>query len=317
MTPKVSVIIPNYNHGRYLRQRIDSVLHQTYKNFEIIILDDCSSDTSREVISEYTGNPFVREVVFNENNSGTPFKQWQRGIGLAQGEWIWLAESDDYADERFLEILISALDNRNNVGLLYCDSRIVTDSVVSHETFATIKNKKFNTNRWSENYVNNGMHEIENYLLPGGTINNTSAVLFNTKIVREVNPFDIPLRYIGDKYTFVKVLAHSDVVYVKEGLNYFRDPFNVKQIDQWMYYYYEQFLVFDWAYRNLRITNKKKFYDGFYSNTRSSLFRYWDKAKFTLYKKLFRINHQLLMKSIYHNFLQSVRGVLGRSNRKI
>lgn len=308
--PKVSVIIPNYNHGRYLRQRIDSVLHQTYKNFEIIILDDCSSDNSREVINQYAGNPLIKEIVFNEMNSGTPFKQWQRGIELAHGEWIWFAESDDYADGRFLEVLISALQDQPNVGLLYCDSKIVSDNVVSHETFATIKNKKFNTNRWSENYINNGLNEIENYLLPGGTINNASAVLFNKKILIDVNPFDIPLRYIGDKYAFVKVLAHTDVVYVKESLNYFCDPFNVKHIDKLEYYFYEQFLVFDWAYRNLQITGWKKFYDGFYSNTRNSLFRNWNKSKVILYKKLFQLNYQLFLKNIFYNFWQSLGNFL-------
>ena len=315
--PKISVIIPNYNHGRYLRQRIESVLHQTYPNFEVIILDDFSSDNSREIIEDYVRNPLVKEVIFNDKNSGNPFWQWKRGIDLSSGEWIWLAESDDYADQRFLQMLIDALQGRTNIGLLYCDSKIVTDDTVSLETFATIKNKKVGTRRWSENYSNHGVAEIEDYLLPGGTINNTSAVLFNKKVLMEANPFDMDLRYIGDKYAFTKVLAKSDVVYVKESLNYYRDPFNTKHADRFIFYFYEQFLVFDWVSKNLKMTNRAKFLKGFYANTSNSLFRDWNTVKLSLYRKLFILNPNLLYKSIVYNFSQSIRSAMGRTNQSL
>src|SRR6267378_5588953 len=84
--PSVSVIVPNYNHARYLRQRIESVLGQTYKDIEVILLDDCSTDESRAIISEYSADPRVK-VVLNEVNSGSTFKQWKKGMGLAHGEY--------------------------------------------------------------------------------------------------------------------------------------------------------------------------------------------------------------------------------------
>src|SRR5215472_4105163 len=107
--PKVSVIIPNYNHARYLQQRIDTVLGQTFQDFEVILLDDCSTDESRSIISEYAKDPRVR-TEFNEVNSGSTFKQWNKGVRLARGEYVWIAESDDYADKRFLEKLVYRLD---------------------------------------------------------------------------------------------------------------------------------------------------------------------------------------------------------------
>ena len=82
MFPLVSVIIPNYNHAQYLEQRLDSVFNQTYQNFEVIFLDDCSTDNSLEVIEKYKGNPHLSRIVVNETNSGSPFKQWDKGIGL-------------------------------------------------------------------------------------------------------------------------------------------------------------------------------------------------------------------------------------------
>ena len=68
MKPLISVIIPNFNHAPYLKQRIDSVLSQTYDNLEVILLDDCSRDNSGEILSSYKNNHKVKKIIINENN---------------------------------------------------------------------------------------------------------------------------------------------------------------------------------------------------------------------------------------------------------
>lgn len=118
--PLVSVIIPNYNHARYLDQRIQTVLGQTYQNFEVIILDDCSTDNSLEVIEKYRSDPRIVDVIVNEKNSGNTFLQWNKGIYLAKGELIWIAESDDYCKLNMLEELVSAFILKPNTILSYC-----------------------------------------------------------------------------------------------------------------------------------------------------------------------------------------------------
>src|SRR5215469_3050279 len=100
--PSISVIVPNYNHARFLPMRIDSILRQAFQDFELILLDDCSTDESRVILSSYANNPRVR-IEFNQTNSGTPFKQWNKGVRMARGKYVWIAESDDYADAHFLE----------------------------------------------------------------------------------------------------------------------------------------------------------------------------------------------------------------------
>ena len=92
--PTVSVIVPNYNHAPYLRQRIESILDQSHQDFELILLDDCSTDGSRDIMESYRGDPRVSHIVYNEANSGSTFRQWDKGIELAQGECVWVAESD-------------------------------------------------------------------------------------------------------------------------------------------------------------------------------------------------------------------------------
>ena len=302
MEVKVSVVVPNYNHALYLRQRIDSILNQTFQDLEVILLDDASTDGSQAMIEAYRQHPRVTHVQMNTVNTGSPFKQWQKGIDLARGEWIWIAETDDYADETLLEKMLSAVNGRPDIGLVYCDSHVVQDNQVQPQTFISIKNKEYHTTRWSGNYVNSGSDEIENYLLGGGTINNTSAVLFNSKMLREADPFDMPFRYIGDKYVFVKVLARSRVAYIAESLNYYRNPFNSKHHDKTIFFFDEHFRIFDWVYRNLSISHKK-FLEAFDKNTRSSVYRNWNRTKVGIYRDLFFINPTLFARCFFRNLV--------------
>nr|WP_255428337.1 glycosyltransferase [Ramlibacter cellulosilyticus] len=110
--PRVSVIVPNYNHAPYLRRRLDSIYAQTYGNVEVILLDDCSSDDSREILLDYArrhaGNT---RTCFNEVNSGGVFHQWARALELATGELVWIAESDDYCEPNFLAELVRYFRN--------------------------------------------------------------------------------------------------------------------------------------------------------------------------------------------------------------
>src|SRR2546430_11315204 len=119
--PAVSVIVPNYNHARFLRRRIDTVLGQTFLDFELILLDDCSTDNSRDILTAYADDSRVR-IEFNAKNSGSTFKQWNKGVRLAKGKYVWIAESDDYADEQLLERLVGVLEEEPEVTFAYCRS---------------------------------------------------------------------------------------------------------------------------------------------------------------------------------------------------
>lgn len=116
----VSIIVPNYNHALYLEERIQSILNQTYQDYELILLDDCSSDDSRFVLEQYRNHPKVSSILYNEQNSGSPFTQWQKGIEMAKGDWIWIAESDDIAEVTFLEEMLFAVRKYPSVGMAYC-----------------------------------------------------------------------------------------------------------------------------------------------------------------------------------------------------
>ncbi len=104
---KVSVVFPNFNHSKFLNERINSVLCQTIKPSEIIFLDDCSTDDSIQVAREILSKSGIEyQIIENETNSGCVFKQWIKGIELCSHELIWIAETDDFVDSEFLENLI-------------------------------------------------------------------------------------------------------------------------------------------------------------------------------------------------------------------
>ena len=92
--PKVSVVVPNYNHGRFLDRRLGSILNQTFQDFERIFLDDASTDNSKEVFGHYNDDPRIRSS-FNSANGGSTFVQRNRGIEMARSEYIWTTEADD------------------------------------------------------------------------------------------------------------------------------------------------------------------------------------------------------------------------------
>ena len=122
---KVSVIVPNYNHAPYLRQRIESILNQSFQDFELILMDDNSTDGSREIIEAYRDNPHVSQIVYNDHNSGSAFRQWKKGIDLAHGEWIWIAESDDVAEPEYLQTMLAEATAHPRCGLLFSHPRYV------------------------------------------------------------------------------------------------------------------------------------------------------------------------------------------------
>jgi glycosyltransferase involved in cell wall biosynthesis len=218
--PKVSVVIPSYNHARFLRRRVDSVLQQTYQDFELILLDDCSVDNSREILSAYTGDPRAR-IEFNAANSGSTFKQWNKGVRLARGEYVWIAESDDYSDTRFLERLVGVLDAEPEAAYAYCRSwRVSTEDKV--EGFGDSYIDALQKSRWTDDYVADGHEECRKYFLRYNIVPNASAVVLRRAIYEQVGGADESYRLNGDWKLWSTMALTGKVAYLSEPLNYFR-----------------------------------------------------------------------------------------------
>ncbi|WP_052694924.1 glycosyltransferase family 2 protein [Hymenobacter sp. AT01-02] len=223
--PKVTVIIPNYNHALYLPKRIDSVLGQTERDIEVILLDDCSPDNSREIIAHYAAQDKRIKVVLNEQNSGSTFRQWNKGCALATGEYIWIAESDDYADPRLLETLVARLEADPQVGIAYCMSISVDEKsqpVGNHYAYY----EEVDAQRWAHDFTMPGIELVQRYMPFRCIIPNASAVVVRRSVIEQTGPADETMRLSGDWAYWSKILASSKVAFVAEPLNYFRQHTN-------------------------------------------------------------------------------------------
>lgn len=126
-TASVSAIVPNYNYERYIGSRLRSVFDQTYPLREVIVLDDASPDESVleiQRVAEAAGRNITLHV--NETNTGSPFRQWLRGVEMAKGDYVWIAEADDLADPELVARLIEQMQAAGST-LGFCDSRQIDE----------------------------------------------------------------------------------------------------------------------------------------------------------------------------------------------
>ncbi len=223
---KVSVIVPNYRHASYLPERIESILNQHYEDFELILLDDCSSDNSREVLERYRNHPKVSHIVFNETNSGSTFLQWDKGFSLAQGEYIWIAESDDYADPDFLEKCMEQFEAHPSCVLVYTESRIVDSRSMPHpKIFKQAKHSKNACDIWQ------GREFVLQNMVRCNTIYNASMVVFRKSAIplhRNYTRF----RLNGDWLFWIEICLQGDVAHINLKLNAFRQHEEKVSVEQ-------------------------------------------------------------------------------------
>ena len=220
--PKVSIIVPNYNYARYLDGRIQSILKQTYQDFEIIILDDRSTDNSREIIEKYRNHPKVTNVDINSDNSGSPFMQWKKGIEMARGEYIWIAEADDMALPVFLEKTVAALDASPNAVLAFSGSEII-DQNGSSTGADWDKWRKYPDKSKGGWTLFDGKEYIVHNLYWKCYVYNASMALFRRSAYSpDTIEESIAMRNAGDWMFWTKLTAKGDIIEIYEKLNLFR-----------------------------------------------------------------------------------------------
>ena len=218
--PNVSILVPNYDYARFLEQRLGSIERQTYRDFEVILLDDASTDDSVQILKRFAREHHC-QLVCNEHNSGNAFKQWNKGLNLATGQYVWIAEADDYADERFLETLVGRLEQNPECGLAYCNSSAVD---ASGHIIDLVRPTMYDVDltRWQRDFVGSGREECIRYLIRENTIQNASAVVFKRGLCDVVGGADESLQLASDWKFWASMLCVSDLAFVAAPLNYFR-----------------------------------------------------------------------------------------------
>ena len=221
-SPRISVIVPNYNYGHHLELRLRTILDQTLAPEEIIILDDASTDYSLSIIEAVAATAKIPiRLVRNEENTGNPFVQWARGLEMARGDLVWIAEADDYCEPVLLERLARELIDEKVV-MAWSDSIIVDDERGSHGFQYKTYHADMHDNRWHTTFTTNGKHLNEEILLHNNVVPNASAVLFRRAAVPQNLEMIQKYKFSGDWWFWIELAETGDVTYVAEPLNYHR-----------------------------------------------------------------------------------------------
>jgi glycosyltransferase involved in cell wall biosynthesis len=224
-TPKVSVIVPNFNHSEYLEERLNSIYEQTYQNFEVILLDDCSTDNSPSILKKYAEKHADRtRCYFNEVNSGSPFAQWEKGISLAEGDLIWIAESDDFCEKNFLEKLVPLFCN-DSILLSYAHPIFVNEKGKQHIFAFERYVGQIDLQKWRTSYIETAHNEVNAALGLLNTIPNVSGALFR-KLDHHFFLFGDPqwkkMRVCGDWLFYLHLIRGGAIAYNRDTHNYYR-----------------------------------------------------------------------------------------------
>jgi glycosyltransferase involved in cell wall biosynthesis len=221
--PRITVVVPNYNYATYIEGRLKSICAQTVPVYELIVLDDVSSDDSVSRIRAFLADCRIpSSLVANKKNSGSVFRQWLRGVELARGDFVWIAEADDLADPDFLAEVMPGFA-RSDVVMSYCQSRQMdgAGNILCEHYLDYVAD--IDAQRWKEPYVAEGREEIAKALYLKNTIPNVSGVMFRRDALlttlRAHQQEILSYRNAGDWVTYVRLLETGSVAFSPRSLN--------------------------------------------------------------------------------------------------
>lgn len=138
---KVSIIIPVYNKGKYVEEAVTSALNQTYKDIELVIIDDCSTDNGYEILKELADKYKKIILLKNEENKGVIYCR-NTAIEASTGEYILPLDADDVIEPTYVEKAVEVLNKRPDIGIIYCQYKLIGT-----------KNETFKIPEFNEDYL--------------------------------------------------------------------------------------------------------------------------------------------------------------------
>ncbi len=211
--PKVSICIPTYNYAFYIASAIESVIAQTYANFELIIIDDCSSDNTGEIVMRYADLDKRIKFYKNDRNLGM-VENWNRCLERATGDFLKVMGADDLLEPSCIEKSVNVLIESPHVSLVSC-ARLLIDKD-GHPIRASAYSHKFQ--------IVSGIKVIRKCFFTANLIGEPTAVMFRKKDA--ARGFDPHYRQLTDLEMWFHLLEQGDFAYIPEILCKFRVHLN-------------------------------------------------------------------------------------------
>jgi|GEM_PF-536927 len=219
--PAVSIIITCYNYAHYLPQRLESVYSQTFRDCEVIFIDDRSTDNSVEVFEKWGPKSFPTRTIYNTVNSGNAFLQWIKGLDIAQGEFIWMADADDLAEPTLLETSVKLLRRNPQVSMAYVQSIAIDKDGQPQGIFQHVANFK-NPEIWEKDFIQNHPEEWASHLLLNCDVGCPSSAVFRKSHYKNYAKVLPNYRIMGDWISWLNLLRHGALAFTAAPLNYYR-----------------------------------------------------------------------------------------------
>ncbi|MES2828418.1 MAG: glycosyltransferase family 2 protein [Bacteroidota bacterium] len=218
ITPLLSVVFTSYNHEKYLQQAVEAILNQTFKDFELIIVDDASTDSSAEILKRYSKIDYVKLHLLAEN-TGSYVKASNYGAQGARGRYLIFAQCDDYAELTQFDTLIKALENDENVGVAFCRSNLIDEDSNFISDDYTIRDRVFKRRFKKDTKLSSA--EVSYFLSYSCILPNLSAAILRTELYKRVL---LSEKYLmaADWLFWLDLSKITNFYYISKPLNNFR-----------------------------------------------------------------------------------------------
>lgn len=236
---KVSIIVPVYNGSNYLEKCLNSLINQTYKNIEIIVINDGSIDNSLEIIKRYQKND-QRIILIDKKNTGVSDSR-NKGIEKATGDYICFLDADDFYENNYVEVMLNII-KKENVDVIRCNYKVVDEK---NELIENGKIDSYQGKRYDQKMIRD---IIIPKCLSGSIPCFCVLLMIKKKSLKEEFPLDINM--MEDVIFYLKLLKDIDSMYIIDDklynvfyntcgatnniCNYERNIFNVLKVNSYL-----------------------------------------------------------------------------------
>jgi glycosyltransferase involved in cell wall biosynthesis len=206
--PLVTVLIPSYNHEKFVGISIESLQKQTYKNLQIIIIDDCSTDDSVNKIKPYLLDPRI-QLITRTKNIGSSYSS-NEGIALAKGKYFCMLSSDDVFVPEKIRMQVDLLEKDSRLGAVFSMAGFIDERGESLELRSPFRFFEYSRHDWL------------NRLFYKGNCLCHPSIMIRTEAYKIVGGYEPMYRSLGDYYMWIKLLGQFEIKVLKDNLILFR-----------------------------------------------------------------------------------------------
>ncbi|WP_283390587.1 glycosyltransferase family 2 protein [Millionella massiliensis] len=218
--PKVSIIFTSFNHKEYLSQALDALLGQSFEDFELIVVDDCSTDGSQLVLQDYAIRDKRIRLYLNDHNSGSYVYSTNQGAAYARAPYVVFAQCDDYAESTQLEKMAAVLDAYPSVGVVFSASRMVNELGQCLGEDFEVREKAFQQACQTDTFIEK--QQMRRYLLHSCVIPNLSAAMVRRELFEMEGRLSSKYVVLADWDFWLKTALKTDFYFIRQPLNNFR-----------------------------------------------------------------------------------------------